>query len=233
MLEGTAPEQHQLTGLPAPASPAALVTAGSEQAGTFRTVAPADGNSWAVNLDALSGAPIAGTHLVVIAPPTTAGPVEISVNGSGPFPIVTGPGAPLDGGAVTAGTTLSLVMDGSSFHVLNGSVYARRPCIAGTVTVNASLCIEPEERVASDMFTAFTTCANAGMRMCSWAEFYTSCQRATELGLLQATNNWEWTSDASNENGSARIVGAGNCASAGNALVTGSIDRTYRCCYSR
>lgn len=233
VLEGLLPEQRQLTGLPAPTLPNSLTTAATEQAGTFRTVIPQEGNNWVVSVDGLVDAPVAGMHLLVVAPQTSSGPVEINVNGNGPYALLTGPGEPLDGGTVPAGSALSIVMDGTAFQVLNGSAYSRRPCPLGTVAVNSSFCVEPNEHPIANLFTAMTTCSDLGLRLCSWSEFLISCSRATELGMLQATDNWEWTNDASNENGSGRIVGTGSCLSAGNALVINSIDRAFRCCYSR
>lgn len=224
---------RQLLGLPPSTAPGAVLAASVDQPGSYRMASPAAGTVWNININGLSSAPIAGTHLVLIAPTVTPGPIQLTVNGNGPYPLLVGPGQSLEGEAVPEGTPLSVIMDGTSFQVLNGSVHERRPCPAGTVAVNGDFCMEIAEHAASDLFTAMATCGIAGFRMCGWGEFILGCQQANALGILDATNNWEWTGDASNENGSARIVGVNSCLNSGNALVTGSIDRAYHCCYSR
>lgn len=233
VLSGEFPETRQVTGLPPSHEPDAVLSVAVERNGAYRIAAPSPGNQWSVTLDALTTAPPAGTHLVIIAPGPTAGDVGLLVNGHGPYPLLSGVSERVDGILLPEGTALSVVMDGTSFHIMNGNVRPRRPCIEGTVAVSESYCIEPREHQTADLFTAITTCGDQGMRLCDWGEFLTACQRAVGLGLLGGTDNWEWTGDASNENNCARIVGAGSCLSAGNALVTGSINRTYRCCYSR
>lgn len=233
ILVGADPIDRQVAGLPPSTEPQAVLTTAVEQAGTYRTTFPASGNTWSLDLPGLGSAPQAGTHLLVIAPEPVAGSISIVLNGAGPFALLTGPNEAFDGSMVTAGTPLSVVFDGSAFQIMNGANYATRPCAVGTVAVNSMFCVEPIEHPGSDFFEAMTTCHASGLRLCSWGEFVVACQREVELGLVGTTNSWEWTGDASNENGSARIVGVGSCFSAGNALVTGSLDRTFRCCYSR
>lgn len=233
ILSSPLPEARQITGLPPSATPNAVLSGAVERAGVYRTAAPAQGNVWAITLPALSTAPPAGTHLVITGPAPTAGDVDLMVNGHGPFPLTNGPGARVNGEDIPAGTQLSVVMDGTNFQLLNGRLKPRRPCIDGTVMVNADFCIEAEEHPIADLFTAISVCADQGMRLCDWGEFVVACQRATEIGMLQPTNNWEWTNDASNENNCARIVGVGSCHSAGNSFVTGDIIRNFHCCYSR
>lgn len=224
---------RQVTGLPASLAPNAVLTATLTQSNTFRTVAPQYGVQWTVDLPSLSEAPVAGTQLVISVPTTSPGAVQLLVNGHGPYAVLSGPNAPLLGEEVPPGTSLSVVMDGTAFHVLNGHVPARRPCPAGTIAVNQQYCIEPGERAATDFFSAIDSCSSGGLRLCGWSEFLIACQRASELGLLEPIDSWEWTNDASNENNCARIVGGASCLSAGNALVTGSLSREFRCCYSR
>ena len=108
-----------------------------------------------------------------------------------------------------------------------------KPCDPGLVAVSEAFCIQPTEHGASDFFTANANCAANGLRLCSWTEFIVACNKATELGLTGMLGNWEWTDDAVNENGSARIAGSSTCSTTGTALVSGSIDRNSRCCHSR
>ncbi len=232
-LTGAFPEDRQVTGLPDSEVSDAVLTTNTERRGTYRTAAPVAGNVWSVELSALTVAPPAGTQLVVVAPPPTSGDIDLLVNGHGPYPLLASAGVRAAGEEIPQGTALSVVMDGSGFQIMNTNVRPRRPCPDGTLAVNSRYCIEAVEHAAVDFFVAAGACGSAGMRLCEWGEFITACQRAGDIGLAGATNSWEWSNDASNENNSARVVGAGSCLSAGNAIVTGSIDRNYRCCYTR
>ena len=231
-LNGTNPADRQVLGLPVPTGPMDVLTAGAEQAGSYRTASPAAGAEWAIDLPNLSAAPTAGTHIMVRTPSATAGPVNLSVNAGSAIQVLIHGGGPLLGEDVIEGTMLSLVYDGASFQVLNGSIYKRRPCPAGLTQVDDQFCIEPVERAPLEFFPALEVCGSLGLRACRWGESFMACQNRTALGLNNMGDNWEWTADASNENGSARIVGGGSCLSAGNSLIT-TASRAFRCCFSR
>lgn len=232
-LTGVNAEQHQVTGVPSSLAPDAILAANIEGSGVHRSAQAAISTSWTVDVPALSSAPIPGTHLMVLAPAGSVGDVELSVNGAGPYPLVTGPGenfAPVD---LSEGTPLSIVFDGSVFHVMNGGTYERKPCATGTIAVNEQFCVEPNERGGLDFFQAAIVCGNLSLRLCTWAEYITACTKRVELGLNNMTNNWEWVDDATNEDGSARVSGNNQCGSSGNGLVTGSFPRNFRCCHTR
>jgi len=232
-LTGSGPAQRQITGLQISNEPGAVLTADVEQRGAFRLTAPSAGTTWSAGLSALINAPAAGLHMVVSSPVPTPGSISVVVNGHGPYLLLDGDGQPVDGELIAEGTMLSIVHDGTAFRLLNGGVAPRHPCAPGTVQVNDAYCISENEYPASDFFAAVTTCGDLGLRLCGWGEFVAACQRAGTIGMLDGTNNWEWTNDASNENGSARIVGAGSCLSAGNSIVVNSTLRNFHCCYSR
>jgi hypothetical protein len=204
-----------------------------EQSGVHRTTQASISTAWTIDVPGLSSAPAAGTHLMVLAPAGSTGDVELLVNGSGPYPLITGPEenfAPVD---LSEGTPLSMVFDGTSFHVMNGGTYARKPCALGLIAVNEQFCVEPNERAPLDFFQAAIFCGSRSLRLCSWGEYIAACTKRVELGLNNMTNNWEWVDDATNEDGSARVSGSNQCGSSGNGLVTGSFARNYRCCHTR
>lgn len=230
---GATPADRQVTGLQEPMSPGAPQTAELEQNGTHRTAEPLPGATWTVALPLLSVAPPPGTHIVVKAPEQTNGPVTLTLNGFGPFALVSNALQPMDGGTIVPGTMLSLIFDGTAFQVMNGGGYTRRACPEGTTAVNEQFCMGTNEHPPSNLYQAMLTCGTQGMRLCSWGEFYVACMNAASLGLNYMTDNWEWTDDASNEIGSARVVGAGSCSTAGNSIVINSIDRNFHCCWSR
>ncbi|MEZ4739553.1 MAG: hypothetical protein R2818_09435 [Flavobacteriales bacterium] len=232
LLTGTTNEDRQVTGLPSSTGPDHVLTAGVVQGGAAEYAAAVNGTSWNIDLPAFGTSPSAGTHLIVRAPAPSAGPIQLQLNGSGPYPVLRGL-QPMNGTELTEGRLLSLVFDGSAFQVLNGKADQRRDCPTNMVDVNGQFCMELTERGSTDFFTAALNCSAQDRRMCSWSEFHVACLRATELALTGMTNNWEWTNNTANEDNSVRVVGSGSCISAGNGISVGSVPRTYRCCYTR
>lgn len=231
-MTGSGVADRQVEGLPASTAPNAVLTAGTEQRGDARTASVAAGNTWNVELPGLGTTPAIGTHLVIKAPTSSPGPIALSLNGVGPFPLQKG-ALLMDGTDVSEGSMLSLVFIGNSFQLINGRSDLRRECPSGMVAVNEQYCVEPNERPASNFFEAGLSCATVDRRLCTWGEWFVACQQASALGLVNMTNNYEWTNNTSNENNSVRITGQNTCETVGNGLATGSIPRTARCCYTR
>ena len=233
ILTGSTDAERQVTGLEAPQIGADLQTAGVEGPGQYRVAAPVTGNTWNVDLPALSVLQ-AGTQVVLRTPLTLPGAITLLLNTSGPYPVLMADGSTLDGTDLAEGLFLSLVFDGAAFRTLNGKADLPGTCSPGLVPVNRQFCIETAQHAPKNFFDAALECHADGLRLCRWGEFYMACERATELGLLQITDGWEWTNNSSNEDNSVRIVGAsGQCMSAGNALASGSADRAFRCCSTR
>ncbi|MCB0769676.1 MAG: hypothetical protein KDC00_04645 [Flavobacteriales bacterium] len=232
LLTGPNDAAKQVTGIPVSTAPADILSAGAVQAGVVRTSPAVTGNSWLIDLPAMGTAPAAGTHLVVRAPLAAEGPVNVVLNGTEPVPVRRG-SVDLNGSDLVEGTMLSLVHDGSAYQVLNGRSDLRRECPAGMADVNGQFCIDITERGSADFFEAALACSAVDRRLCSWSEFHGACLRSGALGLVGMTNNWEWTNNSANEDNSVRIVGASNCVSAGNGLASGSVDRQFRCCFTR
>ena len=230
---GSTRSDRQVKGVQEPVVADAPQTTGLEQSGAHRIAEPLPGATWVITLPFLSVAPQSGTHVVVKAPVATNGPIVLTVNGHGPFAVITTAQQPIDGGTVVPGTMLSLVFDGPAFQAMNGEGYARRTCPDGSTAVNEQFCMGIIEHPVSNLYQAMLSCGDQGMRLCTWGEFYAACINAAALGLNFMTDNWEWTDDASNELGSARVAGLGSCAAAGNSLVINSIDRNFHCCWSR
>lgn len=228
-LIGAALEDRQVTGLTDTLAPEAAINARTAQAGAFRHIAPVNGTTWEASAPAITSVG-PGAHVIVFAPAPTTGSVNLTLNGSGPWPVLNA-GLPLDGAALHEGGAIALVFDGASFQVLNGAVEAQRGCPVGTVAASEQLCIEAGERAPTDFFQAAITCTSSGLRLCSWGEFVSACIRSGELGLTNMSNNWEWSNNSSNEDGSVRVVGSNSCNAAGNGLATSL--RAFRCCVSR
>ncbi len=234
VLTGAGEADRQVTGLAPSTLPGAAQSAQVEQAGAFRYADAQAGTSWQVNVPSLNGAPGAGTQLMVGIPATPGnGALQLAVNGQGPYTVLDAPGTPLLAENTAALKILSLVFDGTAFHLLNGATQRRRDCPSGTVTVNEQYCIEPLERDTTDWYEAARTCIAANLRLCSWGEWHNACNIAATLGLTNMVGDWEWTDDSANEDEVVRTVGAGSCTQATTWYATGNAERRFRCCYSR
>jgi hypothetical protein len=221
----------KITGLTSTITPNALLNLDTELQGGLRYGAPTDGEVWDIDLASLPNGSGPGTALLVKPPTGSTGKVLLRVNGSGPHAVLYAPEDTLEAQEIPPGATLYVVFDGGAYRVLNGDQHLRRSCPSGTADMGGQVCIEVGERSASGFADAVLTCADLNARLCSWGELSTGCLRRVELGLLNMTNNLEWTSNPANEDGSVRVALGSTCQQAG-ATPTSSI-HTFRCCSTR
>jgi hypothetical protein len=170
--------------------------------------------------------------LLVTVPDAASGNVTLALNGTAPAWVMS-EGDTLDAGSIPEGTMLSLVFDGTYYHLLNGTQDRRRSCPTGMVAISEQVCIEVNERPAVDLYTAFVTCAAESKRVCSWSEFHVACRARIELALQNMLNGWEWTNNACNEDNTVRIVGMTTCETASTRPATTGPAAAFRCCYTR
>ena len=234
VLEGATPDQRQLRGIEAHNEPTGALSAAMEVSGSYRTATPGAALVWELQFDGLEGPLEAGTHLLVKAPAPSspAGPLELSVNGAGPYEVISAPNVPVVNDQVLEGTMLSLVFNGTAFQLMNGLVHQRRACPTDMVAIDEQNCIEPLERAAQTFYDASLACMAENKRLCTWAEFHLACQQRDELGLQAMVNNWEWTNSSADHNFNLRVVGQTNC-TASTRMHGGTISNPYRCCYTR
>ncbi|MEO8590187.1 MAG: hypothetical protein ABI432_12510 [Flavobacteriales bacterium] len=233
-LTGTDGADRQVTGLAPLTDPSTALSVEAERRAMLVHAQAGAAPVWSVDIPALSGVPLTGTHITVRVPDNATGPVSLLLNGVGPFDVVTGPGAVLEGTLVPSGSILSLVFTGTAFQLMNGETRTLRTCPNGLVAVNGQFCIELQQDTAVvDFFAAATDCGTRGLRLCSWAEFHVACVKRTMLGINDIIGDYEWVGSACNENGSARIAGSSSCTATACALAFGSTDRPYRCCADR
>lgn len=221
-----------VNGLATSAPADALLPLGLERSGQHRSAQATGTGTWSVDLDALPNGPAAGTALLIIPPDGASGPVTLAINGGPAWPVLRTPQDTLTAEAIPPGSVLHLIHDGGAFHLMNGGQDVDRDCPAGTVMVGGRICTEIEERTAADFETAVLTCAGIGARLCSWGDLVAACRRRIELGLLQMTNDLEWTASTANEDNFVRVAGGTNCEQMGTTASTGTT-RTYRCCLTR
>lgn len=231
-LEGGTPAERQLHGLSESTLPQAVLTAGVEGAGTHRFATATEGPLWTVDLPSFTGPPVAGLHLLVRSDGASAGPLSMNLNGYGPFPITRGPTEALQADDVPLGTVLSLVFDGTSFQLMNGTAHRKRDCPSGMIQASSQFCIEQTERDSVEFFDAAMDCSQQGLRLCTWGEFIVACENAATLGVQQMVGNYEWTNNAANEDGGVRVAGNLNCRQAAVVAAVGN-PRKFRCCLSR
>lgn len=103
-------------------------------------------------------------------------------------------------------------------------------CPAGTAEScpGSPVCIEVVERGYIDWTAARDTCAGAGRRLCTDAEWALACGCAA--GLVDMTDSeWEWVAEESG--GVAQKRGYESCDAISSHPITDSYD--YRCCADR
>lgn len=88
---------------------------------------------------------------------------------------------------------------------------AATTCPTGMTNVTGNICIDTDERAASDWYDASQTCTSLGYKLPSWAEWYGATSNAI---LTNETNNWEWVSDGTSN--TARKVGNTNLKNSAN-----------------
>lgn len=231
VLEGLAPGARQIVGLDSLAAPGKALVAGIEQDGQYRLAAPMPGALWDISVAGLDAVQ-AGTQLLVVVPENASGEPMLQVNQGPAAPVRWGPGTPVDGSLLEAGSALSVVYTGAYWQVLNGTVDRLRECPPGLAQVNELYCIERVQRPAADFATAALACAAQGLRLCTWGEFIAGCQRRTALGLQISSSDWEWTGNSANEENNVRVARFANCTASGHRNMTGPAAPS-RCCFTR
>jgi hypothetical protein len=233
VLTGADADLKQVHGIGAWMEETDAINAETELAGTHRYTTPVSGSTLDIDLQSIEGEPIVGTQLLVRTPddPLT-GPIQITVNGQGPYPLTFAPADPVDGSYIPPATIISIIYTGSEFQLVHGRATLRRPCPDGMVAVNDQFCIQTErDPVLMEFFPSITACNSIGARLCTWGEYYAACSQATDLGISAMPSGWEWTNQTANEDGNVRVVGNTSCFQASTSQPT--TPRYYRCCYSR
>lgn len=234
-LNGATATDRQVIGLHDGADATDALNARTLQRGAYLFAEVSGGSTWQANLQPAIAQPQAGLCLLLRSADANTGAVTLSVNGSAPIAVLKEGDKPLLAGEIGAGETVSVVHDGNAFQLVSARRMDRKPCPSGSVAVNELYCIETQERDTLTYDVAAVACGQAGMRLCTWGQWYAACTQATTLGLQNMTGQWEWTNSAANADESVRIVGYNSCTHAGIASAWGSdaLPRNYRCCYNR
>jgi hypothetical protein len=84
-------------------------------------------------------------------------------------------------------------------------------CPTNMTNIGGRICIDSDERVATDWYSAASSCIAEGFKLPSWGEWYGAMDNAT---LNNETNNWEWV-DGGTSN-TARKAGNGDLRATAN-----------------
>ncbi|MBL9013328.1 MAG: hypothetical protein JNL83_04080 [Myxococcales bacterium] len=102
-------------------------------------------------------------------------------------------------------------------------------CPGGTVaiTAGARVCIEELEHGFDTWTAAVTMCGDAGMRLCTGAEWVAACENATGLVDLLG-DNWEWVADMVDSGIAEKRGGSTVCTDISSHVITDPYE--VRCC---
>ncbi|MBK6946131.1 MAG: hypothetical protein IPH21_15890 [Flavobacteriales bacterium] len=233
LLNGSTQADRQLNGLAPTTDADRALSAAVEQSGALRSVVGVTGSNWQIPASVIAGPLQPGTHFVIAAPTNAIDPISISVASGGTYSVLWRPGQAFLATDIEEGMMLSTVFDGTAFQVLNGRSSKLRECPTDMVEIGTQYCIDPTQQGGStDFFDAALSCASAGKRLCTWAEFMTACQDAAVLGLSSASNDYEWMDDSANEALNVRLARLANCEFPSTRPVSGPAAPS-RCCYTR
>lgn len=232
-LNGTTDGERQVHGLSDPTSTADAMNARTLQAGQYRYAEVSGSQAWSAVLTPAPGPLQIGAMLVLHSQNANNGPVTLSVNGQGPYPVHVGNGQDLEVGDVLAGAMVTVVYDGSGFQLTSGRAPTVRPCPSGFVAVNEQYCIEVDQHDTMSFDSAAVLCATLNGRLCTWGEWYAACFNASSLGLANMVGDYEWSNNGGNADNYVRVVGRFSCNTGAVGSAYTAPARNVRCCARR
>jgi hypothetical protein len=233
MLEGANDASRQVSGLRNADSEGDALNARSLQYGAYQYAEVLGGDEWLAAFSPSTSSLFTGMRLILRVQNGSTGPATLNVDGLGAVPVRKDGSRPLEAGDIAPGETVSLVFDGGVFQLISSRRMDRKPCPPGTAAVGELYCIELQEHDSTDYPTAAIICGSQNMQLCSWAQWYVGCTRATELGLQNMIGNWEWTNSPANSDIQARVVGQSSCTQAATTNGWDLVGRWFHCCYRR
>lgn len=231
VLDGPDAGDRQVIGLRDAAAEDEAVNARTLRDAPYRYAEVSNTADWQVELDPPLSEVTTGTALMIRSTAGSAGPVTLTVDGQGPYPLLKGNGTALEAGDIGAGETAYMVFDGTAFQLVGARRLAKRPCPPNAVEVNPLYCIEIAETDSMTFSEAAVVCGERNGRLCTWGEWHRACVIAQSLGLQQISGNYEWTNSAANGDGNVRVVGSTACSAVGTGPAFTAPGRPFRCCY--
>jgi hypothetical protein len=134
----------------------------------------------------------------------------------------------VDTSSATDGQVLTYSSTSADWEAADAS--GGNSCPNGFASVNNQYCIQTNENAATTWWSANDSCYAVGASLCSWGEWYAACNNTA--GLNGMIDNREWVDNATNNSGSAKVVGDGSCTSESDSNNL-SYSRAFRCCYTK
>ena len=232
-LNGTTDADRQVHGLSDPTTTDAALNARTFQAGQYRYAEVSGMQAWNAVLTPATDPLQAGASFVLRCQDGNTGPVALTINGQGPYPVHVDGTNDLVAGDVPAGSIVTLVFDGNAFQLTSGRAPIARDCPSGFVAVNERYCIEVAQHDTMAFDSAAVLCGAMNGRLCTWGEWYAACFNAMGLGLSDMVGDYEWTKNAANADNSVRVVGRFSCNTGATGNAWTSPARSFRCCSRR
>ena len=232
VLNGSTPEDRQVLGVGAPETGTDGVNLATVRTNALTYATAAGTSDLQVVLAPAPAAITPGMRITFSPSSVNPGPVTLSVNGSGPWPVRKNVNAELDSADLRAGHPVDVIFDGATFQVTS-QLYPG--CPTGYEAVGTRVCVESTPRDSLNWYAAVYTCAAEGKRLCGFSDWFQACiQNANFLGTV---SSYEWVDEAANSTNLAKLVGINefsllpDCRDGGHRVP--NVPHPYRCCYDR
>lgn len=230
-LNGTTPEDRQVTGLAPPQDPTDGTSAIAVRT-QLATHGTATGiGAYSITLTPAPAAYTNGLRLSFEPAAVNTGAATLNVNGLGVVPLVKFGGVPLDSADLRAGVPVQVIYDGGAFQVVN---QLHPACPPGYRAVGRDVCIEDMWHDSVNFYAASVWCEQHDARLCTIGEWYRAC--AMPGGILSSVVAFEWVDHAANHDNYAKRMGSNSSQQIGCELgglaVPLALTR-FRCCTDR
>lgn len=236
ILNGSASEDRQLTGLSSPVASSDGMSLGAVRSNATTLTTVTGTSAFVGSLTPPLAEYSTGMVVTIIPSQMNASAVTLELNGLGPRFIVNGAVQPLAAGDLRPGIPAHLLYDGTYFQLVSST---QLPCRDGYSAVNLAYCIEDSTSSSATFFQAISDCAGRGARLCTISEWSRACTHLP--GFLNTVVEAEWVDHAANNTNGAKLVGYGingednvlnfGCDHGGQNQPT--VPYRYRCCTNR
>lgn len=235
-LTGNAPEDRQVHGLGVPLEEDAAVSADVDRRGTLTTAVTTGTLLLSGTLEPAPSSLQVGMLLTIVPQGTNEAGASLSLNGTGPYPIVKWGGSPVDSADLAVGVPNRLLFDGVHFQMIN---WNSRPCPVGSFPGSALFCMDDSVHQTASFYGAVNTCEARGGRLCTFGEWASVCRRIP--AFITTVSGYEWVEDAHNNDNDGKVMGEGYngpdiqegiACEFGFSRTPQSI-HNFRCCFDR
>jgi hypothetical protein len=203
-LTGSADQDRQVSGLATPLQGDAAASADVDRRGLLTTTTTTGTSELTGSLEPSPAVLQPGMLVTIIPQETNVSGASLSLNGTGPFPIVKWGGVPVDSADLALGVPNRLLFDGVRFQLINWNT---RPCPTGAFPGSALFCIDDSVHQAASFYNAVNTCEARGGRLCSFGEWASVCRRIPSF--ITTVSGYEWVEDAHNNDNDGKVIGEG------------------------